>query len=181
MNKHWIVGSLVGGLILFIWQFISWAAVNFHSVNQRYTPNQDAILECLKTNITEDGSYYMPNVASGASSEDQQKLMESSIGKPWAVVSYHKEMEGSMGMNMLRGFSADIVAVLLLCWIFSMMPNVNIKKGIFICVTIGLVGYLTTQYSLTIWFKQNSWPDLLDAIVPWTLCGAWLGIWFGKK
>jgi hypothetical protein len=181
MNKHWIIGAIVGGLIVFIWQFLSWALVNIHQSNQRYTPNQEAILSCLQANITEDGSYYMPNVPPGTSSEDSQKAMEASFGKPWALVSYHRSNDASMGMNMLRGYTADVVAVFLLCWLFSFIPSIDIKKAITVCLIVGLTGYLTTEYSTAIWFKSNSIPDLIDAIIPWTLCGVWLGYWFNPN
>lgn len=130
MNTRWLLGALVGGLIIFIWQFLSWAMLNLHGSNQKYTPNQDSILSCLNANITEDGTYFLPNVAPGTSQEDQQKMMDSSIGKPWVIVSYHKEMKMSMGMNMIRGYLADVVAVLILCWVFGLMHSVNIKSAV---------------------------------------------------
>lgn len=180
MNKKWILGSLVGGLIVFLWQFLSWTALNLHSPNQKYTDKQNEILQCISQNITEDGTYLLPNLPPNASSDEQQAFMESVIGKPWGMVSYRKSNEMSMGMNMFRGFTADVLAVFLLCWLFSFIPSIETKKAMMICTVIGLVGYLTTEYSIDIWFKTNSIPDLIDAIVPWSLCGAWLGYWLKK-
>lgn len=180
MNTKWLIGTVVGGFIVFTWQFLSWAALNLHASNQQYTPNQENIINCLSTNITEDGTYFIPNVAEGTTSEEQQKLMESSAGKPWAIVSYRKSLNTSMGTNMMRGFAADIVAVFLLCWIFSLIPTVNIKSAIMVSVSVGLIGYLTTSYSNSIWFELNSLPDLIDVIIVWSLCGTWLGFWFKK-
>jgi len=180
MNTKWLIGTVVGGFIVFTWQFLSWAAFNLHASNQQYTPNQENIINCLSTNITEDGTYFIPNVAEGTTSEEQQKLMESSAGKPWAIISYRKSLNTSMGSNMMRGFAADIVAVFLLCWIFSLIPSVNIKSGIMVSVSVGLIGYLTTSYSNSIWFESNSLPDLIDVFIVWSLCGTWLGFWFKK-
>jgi hypothetical protein len=106
--------------------------------------------------------------------------MESSLGKPWVQISYHQSMQMNMGLNMVRGYAADVVAVFILCWLLSMMSTVNIKNAVMISVGIGLIGYLTTQYSNSIWFEINSMPDLIDAIVGWSLCGAWLGFWFKR-
>jgi hypothetical protein len=180
MNTKWIIGALVGGLIVFLWQFLSWSLINLHSSNQKYTPNQDAILEYLSTSLTEDGSYFLPNAPKDATDEERQKVMESSLGKPWVQISYHQSMQMNMGLNMVRGYAADVVAVFILCWLLSMMSTVNIKNAVMISVGIGLIGYLTTQYSNSIWFEINSMPDLIDAIVGWSLCGAWLGFWFKK-
>ena len=56
--KKTIIGVLVGALILFIWQFISWGAVNLHSGMQQYTPKQTEILKYLGDNL-EEGFYYL--------------------------------------------------------------------------------------------------------------------------
>lgn len=181
MNTKLIIGALVGGLLVFFWQFLSWSMLNVHASNQQYTANQDAILTCLSSNLPEGGSYFLPNVPPGTTQEDQQKIMESSIGKPWAQISYHKSMNMSMGMNMTRGFLADVVAVLLLCWLLGQVTNLTMQKSIMLSITVGLVGYLTTEYSNAIWFESNSLPDLIDAVVAWSLCGSWLGYWLNRK
>ncbi|MFK7775378.1 MAG: hypothetical protein AB8F94_24775 [Saprospiraceae bacterium] len=89
MNKQ-LVGTLVAGVILFIWQFVSWNVLNLHQAEMAYTPKQDQIMEALSQLDLEEGHYMIPTVASDASMDEKEKLMESMIGKPWATVSYHK-------------------------------------------------------------------------------------------
>lgn len=180
MDKKLIIGAVVGGLIVFIYQFLSWALINIHKSEQMYTSNQDAIIEYLGTQLTEEGSYFLPTAPPDASSEEQQKIMETSMGKPWAQISYHKSMEMSMGMNMFRGFVADIIAVFLLLWLLLKIPELSMANCIQAAVAVGLVGYLTVSYSDSIWFESNSIPHLIDAILAWALCGAWLGYWINK-
>ena len=48
-----LIGSLVGGLILFLWQFLSWTALNLHGREMQHTPKQDAILQSLSQNLEE--------------------------------------------------------------------------------------------------------------------------------
>ena len=180
MNTRMIIGATVGGLLVFIWQFLSWAMLNIHVSEQKYTANQNAILQNLGTQLTEDGTYFLPTFPPGTSSEEQQKLMEAAGGKPWAQISYHKAMNTNMGINMLRGFMADIVAVFLLIWLLSKIPELTMGTSVIASVAVGLVGYLTTEYSNSIWFEANSIPHLIDAIVGWALCGTWLGYWLNR-
>lgn len=44
MNSKTIIGALVGAILLFVWQFLSWGAINFHAGEQRYSVQQDSIL-----------------------------------------------------------------------------------------------------------------------------------------
>ncbi len=47
MNQKTIIGALVGGVILFIWQFLSWTMLNLHGESQKYTAKQNEILQYL--------------------------------------------------------------------------------------------------------------------------------------
>ena len=181
MNKKLIIGALVGGIIFFIWQTLSWTMLNLHGSTQKYTPNQDTILAVLGSQLAEEGSYFLPNVAPGSTNEEMEKYYESVTGKPWAQVSYHKAMEMNMGVNMMRGFVVDLVAVFLLCWLLLKMPDLSMQTSILASVAVGVIGYLTTEYSSSIWYETNTIPDLIDAVVAWALCGAWLGWWINRK
>ncbi len=180
MNTKMIVGALVGGLLVFVWQFLSWTMLNLHGSGQKYTANQDSILNYLGTQLQEEGTYFLPTYAPGASQEDQQKLMETMAGKPWAQISYHKSMNTAMGMNMVRGFLVDVFAVMLLIWLLSKIPGLTFQTAITSSIVVGVIGYLTTEYTNSIWFENNSVPDLIDAIVSWAICGTWLGYWLRK-
>ena len=177
--KKTLIAAAIGGLIMFIWQFLSWTIIDTHRPMQNYTPKQQEILDFLSNNL-EDGAYYLPTTPTGASMEEQQKLMETSMGKPWAEIRYHKALNANMPLNMARGLAVNILVVLLFC---SFLLNNSLEfKGILTSALVfGLISYLITEYTKQIWFETNSIPDLIDAIVGWGLVGSWLGWWLGRK
>ena len=71
--KKTIIGAIVGGLIIFAWQFLSWGALNLHQSQQQYTPKQDSILSYLGTQFSEDGAFMLPTFAPGSSNEEMEK------------------------------------------------------------------------------------------------------------
>jgi hypothetical protein len=178
MNKKLIIGALVGGLILFIWQFLSWALLDLHSSSMTYTSQQDQILAALEG--LDEGTYYLPRMAMDAPADAQQTFMENQVGKPWASVTYHKAMEMSMGMNMIRGFAADFLALLLLCWVLMKIDPIDFKTALLSTLAVGFIGYITIHYTDSIWFEANTIPDLIDTIIQWGLCGAWLGFFLPR-
>lgn len=173
MNKL-IIGSLVGGLILFIWQFLSWAALNLHGDSTQYTAKQDTIMQLLNTEL-EPGYYFLPSVPKGTSPEEQQAKMKESEGKPWAQIYYHESMDTNMTMNMVRGFIVDVVIALLICWLLAQIRSRTFKDTVMICLAVGLVVFLAGVYGSAIWFETPTMPDLVDAIVSFGLLGVWLG------
>lgn len=180
MNKQ-LIGTLVAGLILFIWQFISWNVMNLHQAEMQYTPKQDQIMEALTQLDLEEGHYFVPTVPPGSSMEDQEKLMESMVGKPWATVSYHQAFEVNMGMNMTRGFLLDLVSAFLLIWVLMKFRENNFMTSLLASLAVGSIGYLTIPYLHQVWMETDSTGYLIDTVVQWGLVGAWLGWWLNRK
>ena len=180
--KKLLIGAIVGGIILFIWQTLSFAILNLHGKAFTYTPKQDEIMNALNSLITEDGQYLMPGLPPDATSEQHDALMKSGEGKPWAMVSYHKAHDMSMGMNMVRGLLVDIVAIGLLCWILS---KINLPTfGTLLTATIftGLIVFFTAPYTAHIWYQNfDIMAHFMDAIVGWGLTGLWLGWWYSRR
>lgn len=177
--KKLIIGGLVGGIILFLWQFASWSFTGIHSAEMSYTENEAEILSALEGKLA-DGTYIVPGMPPGATSEEHQANMQANIGKPWAQISYHNSMESNMAMNMIRGIFVDIIAAMLLCWILMQFSSLDMKTAILASLAAGLIGYFTISYTNGIWFQNSTIGQLIDTIVEWTLVGAWLGYWIKK-
>ena len=85
---------------------------------------------------------------------------------------------------MIRGFLVSFVLVLLLVIILTKggLPGF---AGFFTgSLGVGVFTFLWGPYMGHVWFDLP-WHmirgDIIDAIVAWGLCGAWLGWWMNKK
>ena len=177
--KKTLIGTLVGGLILFFWQFLSWSLLNVHGAETAYTPNQEKIMAFLSENI-EEGSYMLPTVPPGASEAEFNQLNESSMGKPWAQISYHNSRDMNMGMNLLRGLVIDFLAIFLLCWILLKMARLDFSTALLSSLAVGAIAYLTIPYLNQIWFEGNTTGYIIDLFAQWGLVGVWLGWWLPR-
>ena len=180
--KKTIIGSLVGALIIFIWQFLSFALINFHKPAQQYTEKQDVIMNFLNSQGLEEGGYFLPNLPDGASMDDQNKYMAEAEGKPWATIQYHSKMENDMVMSMIRGFLVNFVTVLLFCWLIFKMNAPSFGTIATAALAVGLIAFLFEAYTGSIWYKFfDIWAFFLDAVVAWGLTGLWLGWWLTRR
>ena len=177
-----IIGAVVGGILIFLWQFASWTALDLHRPQQMYTPNQDTILNFLNDQIAADGAFYMPTVPQGASAEENQALYEKSIGKPWAQVFFHKEMKDNMIRNMIRGLLINIITVWLFIWIVGKISKSSFLTVLLAALATGLIVFFNEPYTTHIWFETFDLnASLVDALVSWGLAGLWLGWWLNRK
>lgn len=180
--KKSLLAAIVGAIILFIWQFISWTAVNLHQSSQRYNPQQETIMTMLKGLQLPEGGYIMPMATPDASMDERNKMMDASVGKPWAKVEYHSAMSNNMALNMVRGLITNIITVLLLCWILSRMQLPSFKTIFLTSLFTGLIVFFNVPYTNYIWYESfDIWAHLADAVVSWGLCGLWLGWWFSRR
>jgi hypothetical protein len=182
--KKTIIGTIVGAVIIFIWQFISFGLANFHKAAQEYTEKQDAIISFLNSQGIKEGAYLLPSAPTTASSEEIQAAMKASDGKPWARIEYHNKAENNMNammMNMIRGLLVNIIIVLLFCWIIGKMNAPSFVTILSASVSVGLIAFLNEPYTGFIWYKTfDIWAYFFDAIVAWGLAGLWLGWWLRK-
>jgi hypothetical protein len=182
--KKTIIGAIVGGIILFIWQFLSWTILNLHSAQQKYTPKQDSILAYLGTQFSEDGAYMMPTFAQGTPRDEQEKQMKATEGKPWAQISYHKSMIGMNGMfmNMGRGLLVNIVIFLILCWLLTKINAPSFATVFIGTLGIGFISFMNGPYTNHIWYPTfDLMAHFVDTLVAWGAAGLWLGWWLRRK
>ena len=177
--KKLLLGALVGGIIVFGWQSLSWSVLNLHGPEYKQAPNQDAIIGSL--GHLEEGQYMIPRTNENASRKEMEDFQKSMEGKPWAVVNYHKSLESDMPMNVVRGLIVAIIAAFFVCWIL-MKQNSTFGITFMSTLLIGVAGYLFIPYSGHIWFENpGATTHFIDAVVSWGLCGLWLGWWLNRK
>ena len=175
--KRLLIASLVGSLILFAWQSLSWTALGIHNGQIAYTDKQDDILKALADSGVQPGFYFLPTVAPGG---DSQAVMDAALGKPWARLSYFESLENNMGMNMFRGWVISFASAFLLAWILSQMAGLSMKTAVISGLSVGMIAWMMVTYQESIWFETDAMPQLLDAFIQWGLVGAWMGYYLPK-
>jgi hypothetical protein len=63
--KKWLIGSFIGAILVFLWQFLSWTILQIHGGEAKYTPAQTEIMNSLAASLKEDGMYMLPTAAPG--------------------------------------------------------------------------------------------------------------------
>lgn len=170
--KRKLLFSLIGAIIIFVWQFLSYAMPNIHKSAMQYTPAQDKMLQSLKDSGITEGMYVLGQPDPSMNSEQQAAAMKDYDAKPWAVVNYHEKNSMSMAMPMIRGFLVCFVIAFLLFFIFLQQKNPTLQNRILVALSVGLIGFFFEPYTNFIWFKA---PDIFahfaDAIIPWLILG----------
>jgi len=170
--KKQLLFSLIGAVIIFVWQFLSFAMPNFHKSAMGYTPAQDEILQKFQELGLKEGMYVLGMPDPSTPREQQQAAMKAYEGKPWAVVNYQLNNSMDMVTPMIRGFLVSFVIAFLLFWIFLQQKEATLKNRLLVALAVGMIGFFFVPYTGFIWFKEpDIWAYFIDAIVPWLVLG----------
>ena len=166
------IRSILGGLVFFLYQFISFAGANFHESGQAYTEKQDTIMSFLNSLHLDNKQYAIPRPSPNATPEEYQDFATNGNGKPWAMVSYHTSKDTGMAMPMIRALLVNILAIFLLFGILDKISDFNTTKSILYTTSIGIFAFIVIPYTNHIWYQTpDIWAYLLDAIVPYVILG----------
>ncbi len=180
--KKIIIGGIVGGILIFIWQSLSWMALDLHRPSQQYTAKQDTIMAALNAHLTETGGYLLPTIPKGASMEEWEKSDAKAKGKPWAQISYHKSFEMNMGKSMAMNIAGDILAAMLLCWIVTMFKAPAFGNVFATSLAVGVLAFLFEPFTTHAWYPIIDIAIyFVDALAAWGLAGIWFGWYLPKK
>ncbi len=135
--KKTIIAVLIGAIIMFIYQALSWTVSPIHKNSMKYTDRQDSILQSMQG--LEEGFYRLPNVPPGTSMSEAGDLMKPRLGQPWALIEYHHEMSEDMVKPMLIGFLLDFLAVWLLVGLIHRGNFTGFSKILGVSFSVGLI------------------------------------------
>lgn len=178
------VSALVGAIILFVYQAMSWMALGIHNDSFKYTENQAAIMECLNENLDEEAMYFLPYFDMKTTShEDQQKMHEANLGKPWAMITYHEAMSNDMGRKAGMGFVSCFLICLIISMVLINISTAGFAMRMFLVLSLGLLVMLGGPLYQANWFytpSHNLSGELIDIFLGYLLAGAWMSWWTGR-
>tara|TARA_B110000091_G_scaffold198331_1_gene227235 strand:+ start:74 stop:616 length:543 start_codon:yes stop_codon:yes gene_type:complete len=176
MKKH-LIFSVIGGLIFFVWGFISWAGANLHEEEQTYTPLESEVLSAIASTGLKTGMYALGQGDKTLGMDAQWNDWVANFkGKPWGRLNYQPNMQVTMEMNLFRSFTKCLVIAAILNAILGMINTPVMKTTITFCVAIGFMGFMSEFYTSYIWYKTPGiYAHILDATVPWELVGVLAG------
>ena len=169
MKKH-ILFSIIGGVILFMWQFLSYAMPDFHKSAHAYTPLQDSIMNQLDKLGLEQGMYMlgMPN----PDNPEEVDLSWNEEYSTWAILNYRINDSNSMALPMTRGVIITIIIAAMLFWLFKQKEDSSLLNKLLISVGVGFISFLYVPYSNFIWYKApDIYAHMMDGIIPWLILG----------
>jgi len=166
--------SMVAGIVLFVWGFISWAVLPWHNMVANKFTNEAAISQALKDNAPRQGVYYLP-----FSEKDHGP---NQVGAFTNVLPQGTEM--NMGKMMSIALVTQIISAFLVLSLLGMTRNITYKGKVGFFALVGLIIGFVSHAPYWNWFGFPT-PyivvTILDILIGWTLAGLAVAKFVEKK
>ena len=183
MAKRVLLGSVLGGVVIFFWGFLYWAMLSvvispWHSIPEKGDPN---VVATLDKAFPESGVYQYPWVDT---SKGDQPNLEKDFERqrqegPFIQVFFHKGKPNPMGQTMATGFvHMWISALICSALLWAAQPFCCYSARVAFVTGLGFFATVWIQFGNTIWWHyptSNAFFFSAYDLGAWVLAGLVIG------
>ncbi|MEE9422179.1 MAG: hypothetical protein V3V50_03380 [Gammaproteobacteria bacterium] len=182
MIMKFLLGSILGGIVLFAWGAISWMVLPWHEQTLEKFSDEPAVAQIIAEQATRDGVYILPNPHkhSAIMNEEQKKAAETDAMErmkqgPFVFLAVTKSGSDPQDQEpYIRSLITQmVIAGLITCLVLAVKLSSYSGKVLFI-TALGLLGGLMVYVPLWNWWKfSNSFTlvGVADLVISAFLAG----------
>ena len=157
MSKQMILGTVLGGIVLFVWGAIAWMFIPWPGQPLRAFKNEDAVTQAIIANAAQSGNYLMPNAdQKGLTAEQQQKAMEKMARGPIVFAAVRLEPFNSMAKPLVSQFLTQLLVALLGTLLLLQTSGLSYKSRVIFLTTIGLIIFVGGHMDESTWWSFSN-------------------------
>lgn len=175
-----IVGGIVGGLVVFVWGFVSHMILPLGETGFRQMQDEPAVVKAMQASIGEPGVYMVPYVdQKNATEADLEAWTAKQEAGPNAFLVYHPEgSPAGMGKQLGIHYASAFVAAFLASLVLALSATGYVGR-VMIVTLMGVFAVAITTVPEWNWYRfpaDYCAAQVIDNVVGWLLAGIVLGI-----
>lgn len=191
MTKQLALGTILGGIVLFVWSFIAWTLIPWPGEPLRGFTNDDAVIAAIKANAPRSGNYLLPNEVKrepGMTDEQfkaaQQATMDKMSRGPVVFAAIRLEPFGSLTKPLVIKFVNLLVMALLASVLLAQTSGLSYLTRVILLTTIGLIIFGGANVDEWNWWGfSNAYTAMQFGVqvIGWFLAGLVMSIFVRGK
>jgi len=180
-----IFGGVIGGIVAFVWGFISWTVLPWHDMAINKFRNQEFVTWVIKENVTVDGVYMAPygqtdqvNLTPG---EIKQEIKQQEAAMKAGPYVFAHVKVGGMNMNSpwpyVYSFLTQFAGAMLISILLLKVVVASYGGRLFFVTMVGLIVGVLGLIPGWNWFGAGYRFTLImmaDYLIQWFLVGLFL-------
>lgn len=191
MARQILLGTILGGVILFLWSFIAWTFIPWPGDPVRGFTNEDAVIQAIKTNAPRSGNYLLPNEVKrtpGMTDEQFRKATQDATNRmmqgPIIFAAVRLEPFGSIAKPLTIKFLTDLVAALLATFLLLQTSGLSYSTRVIFLTIIGLIIFVGASVDEWNWWGFGNAYTAMQLgvlLIGWLMAGLVMAIFVRGK
>lgn len=189
MVKRLALGTLLGGIVLFVWSAIAWMVIPWPGDPLRAFTSEDEVIQAVTANAPRSGNYLLPNEpkrAPGMTDEQykaaRQAAMDRMTRGPMIFTVVRLEPMGSTTGPLIIQFLTQLVLALIATFMLLQTRGLTYAGRVAFVTAIGVIIFVGGHVEEWNWFSfSNAYTAMeFGAIVIGWLLASFVIAGFGR-
>ena len=159
MSTRIILAGIVGGVVMFAWNFVAHDLLPLGEMGVKVMANEDAVTSALQTNLDDTpGFYIFPSggLTPGATREQKQASMkkaeEQMASGAGGVLIYRPKRVFNFPKRLIEQFATDLAEALLAVFLLAQTRINGFGGKVGFVLTAGILAAITTNVPYANWY-----------------------------
>jgi hypothetical protein len=180
MLKSLVVGTILGGVVAFIWSSISWEVLPWHEQGFHNFQNDEEVSAVIASHITESGNYILPGrpPMEGMNAEQKKAVETTLMAKmqkgPVMFAAIRRGGFGSFAAGLIKQFLILAAGAFLLAWLLLQISGLGYgQRVIFLAVARLAASVVSDLPNWNWWGFSGSYTAVMvaDSTLTWLFAG----------
>jgi hypothetical protein len=174
MGKALIKGALWGGIVVFIWGFISWGLIPWHAMAFKKFHNQGAISLLIRESAPSSGIYLLPDPMAAKNAKEKAEIRQDMKKGPFIFASVRLEGCSMSVLKFVGSLIMDLVVAFFITWLLLHTKGMNYGKKVGFVTMVGLIAAILGHFPAWNWWGfPGSFVlvGMVDVVIGWFLAG----------
>ena len=180
MLKPLVLGTLLGGLVAFVWSTVSWEVLGWHEKTMVKFQNDEEVSAVIASHAPVDGTYLLPGAPSTEGMTAEQKknvqavLMEKMQKGPIMVAAVRRGGFGSFAKGLIIQVLSLLAAAFLLTWLLLQTSGLSYGRKVLYLGVVGLAASVMVDLPNWNWWGFSGGytaVNLADNTITWLVAG----------
>lgn len=158
MTTRAFLAAILGGIAMFLWNFVGHDLLPLGEAGISQVPNEDELSAALKTNLPASGLYMLPWHKAGATATKQEReeamkrAMDKVANGPSGMLVYHSSRQLSFGKLLTTEFLTELAETILVVVLLMQTRIQTLGGRVGFVVAAGILAAMVTNVPYWNWY-----------------------------
>ena len=191
MSTRIFLAGILGGIVMFIWNFVAHDLLPLGEMGVRLIPNEDAVTSVLQTNLGDNSGFYVfpsGGLTPGATGEQKKAAMkkaeEQMAAGAGGVLVYRPKRIFNFPKRLGIEFVTEVIESLLAVFLLAQTRIRGFGGKVGFIFTTGILASIVTNVPYANWYgfpKSFTLAQMIMTVVGYLLVGVVAALVLGKR